>query len=60
MWQERAACAQVGGDIWHPEKNASTREAKEICLRCDAVQECLQWALDNNEQYGVWGGLSER
>jgi hypothetical protein len=34
--------------------------AKSFCRRCPAVESCLQWALETGEQYGVWGGLSEK
>lgn len=59
-WQQRALCAQVGGDLWHPERGGSTKEAKGICADCPVRLECKQYALDNDERYGIWGGLSER
>jgi hypothetical protein len=31
-----------------------------VCAGCEVRAECLQDALDNNELFGVWGGLSER
>jgi WhiB family redox-sensing transcriptional regulator len=36
------------------------RLAKQICLKCPIRQRCLDYALTNNERYGVWGGLTER
>lgn len=59
-WQERALCAQVDPEAFFPEKGGSTREAKKICLSCDVRAECLEYALANNERFGIWGGLSER
>lgn len=59
-WVDQALCAQVGGDIFFPEKGESTREAKAVCRACPVREPCLQWALDNNERFGVYGGLSER
>lgn len=35
-------------------------DAKSVCLRCPVAEHCLQYALDNNIEYGVWGGLSEK
>jgi WhiB family redox-sensing transcriptional regulator len=59
-WQDDALCAQSDPDAFFPEKGGSTREAKAICARCPAKDDCLQFALDNDERFGVWGGLSER
>lgn len=59
-WQEQALCAQVGGDLWHPEKGQSAAEAKAVCAVCPVKRECLQHALDTEERFGVWGGTSER
>ena len=33
-------------------------EAKKICAGCPVKQECLEYALANREQYGVWGGMT--
>ena len=43
-----------------PEKGGSTREAKKVCLSCDVRVECLEYALGQDERFGIWGGLSER
>ncbi|ANW63780.1 transcriptional regulator WhiB2 [Mycolicibacterium murale] len=60
QWQERALCAQTDPEAFFPEKGGSTREAKRICLGCDVKNECLEYALANDERFGIWGGLSER
>ena len=59
-WQERGLCAQTDPEAFFPEKGGSTREAKKVCLTCDVRQECLEYALANDERFGIWGGLSER
>ncbi len=59
-WQDDALCAQSDPEAFFPEKGGSTREAKKICGRCPAADACLQYALDNDERFGIWGGLSER
>jgi WhiB family transcriptional regulator, redox-sensing transcriptional regulator len=61
-WQERALCAEVGpgGDWWFPEKGGSTREAKRVCWSCEVRAECLSYALETGQGFGIWGGLSER
>ena len=58
-WQEAALCAQTDPELFFPEKGGSGREAKLICARCDVRPECLAYALDHDERFGVWGGLTE-
>jgi WhiB family redox-sensing transcriptional regulator len=59
-WQERALCAQTDPEAFFPEKGGSTREAKKVCTGCEVRAECLEYALANDERFGIWGGLSER
>ena len=59
-WHERALCAQTDPEAFFPEKGGSTREAKRVCGSCDVRAECLEYALANDERFGIWGGLSER
>ena len=59
-WQERALCAQTDPEAFFPEKGGSTREAKKVCVSCDVRPECLEYALEHDERFGIWGGMSER
>ena len=59
-WRERGLCAQTDPEAFFPDKGGSTREAKRICAGCEVRAECLEWALTNDERFGIWGGLSER
>lgn len=59
-WQERALCAQTDPESFFPEKGGSTREAKRVCMSCEVRVPCLEYALANDERFGIWGGLSER
>ena len=59
-WQVDALCAQTDPEAFFPEKGGSTREAKRICDSCEVRSECLTYALENDERFGIWGGLSER
>lgn len=58
-WIEQALCRQVGGDEWFPDQGQSTHAVKAICRRCPVIAPCLDYALQNNEHFGVWGGTSE-
>ena len=59
-WQDRALCAQTDAEVFFPTKGGSTKEAKQICLACPVRAECLEYALEHDERFGLWGGLSER
>jgi hypothetical protein len=59
-WQARALCAQTDPEAFFPEKGGSTRDAKRICARCEVKEDCLKYALERDERFGIWGGLSER
>ena len=34
--------------------------AKGICTGCPVRLECLRYALENDERYGIWGGENAR
>ena len=59
-WQSDALCAQTDPEAFFPEKGGSTRDAKKICTGCEVRNQCLEYALGNDERFGIWGGLSER
>ncbi len=59
-WQSDALCAQTDPEAFFPEKGGSTRDAKKICTGCEVRAQCLEYALANDERFGIWGGLSER
>lgn len=63
-----ASCSSedVDGNLFFPEFDdnpetykAKVEKAKEICSTCPVRMKCLQSALDNKEDYGVWGGRDE-
>lgn len=59
-WREHGACRGVDPNIFFPERGESCVEAKAICAGCPVRGECLDYALDLGEKFGIWGGTSER
>lgn len=59
-WHQNAACRGVSPELMYPGRGESIRPAKAVCADCPVQQECLDWALTNNEKNGVWGNASER
>ncbi|WP_026460577.1 WhiB family transcriptional regulator [Schaalia suimastitidis] len=63
-WRSEAACLHVDPELFFPIGNtgpaiAQAAEAKAVCATCSVQAICLQWAIDNNQDSGVWGGTSE-
>lgn len=65
-WRTAAACRGTDLEMWFPisedgtspsDADAITR-AKAVCSRCPSQPECLEWALVNRCNYGVFGGLT--
>ena len=57
-WMVEALCAQADPDAFFPGKGGPTGAAKAVCLACPVRTECLAYALDRDERFGVWGGTS--
>ena len=62
--RHRAVCREEDPELFFPIGTTGPAvlpvdEAKAVCRRCDAVDECLTWALDSDQDAGVWGGRSE-
>lgn len=58
-WYADALCAQVDPAPFYPEDGGSIRPAKQVCAMCPVRDQCRAYALENDEQWGVWGGMSE-
>lgn len=58
-WLDRAACVGSDPDWWFPGRGGDVTRAKAICATCTTREECLQYALDNFEEVGIWGGLTK-
>ncbi|MGL5809839.1 MAG: WhiB family transcriptional regulator [Nocardioides sp.] len=58
-WVKAAACRGAQPDQLFV-KGAEQNKAKVVCGRCPVRTECLAEALDNEIEWGVWGGMTER
>lgn len=63
-WRSEAACLNVDPELFFPIGNTGpaltqVTEAKAICGVCAVEAACLTWAMQNNQDSGVWGGKSE-
>ena len=63
-WRDKAACLTADPELFFPVGNTGPavdqiEKAKTVCGRCSVTEMCLQYALETNQDSGVWGGLSE-
>lgn len=60
MWQDKAACASVeDNSIFFSGVTSKIAKAKAFCASCDVVNECLKFALANDDfENTVYGGLT--
>ena len=58
-WSAQAACRTTDPDELFVQGAAQNR-AKAVCTGCPVRTECLAEALDNQIEWGVWGGMTER
>lgn len=59
-WRARAACHGINPNFFYPADKASIEAAKTFCQGCEVHDDCLAYALANEEIFGIWGGASER
>lgn len=57
-WMDDALCTQVDPEIFFPGKEEGHENAKRVCDACSVAEQCLQYALRNDEKHGIWGGVS--
>ena len=58
-WASNAACKSDIPDALFV-RGAEQNKAKQVCAGCPVRTECLAEALDNQIEWGVWGGMTER
>ena len=64
-WQLHSACRALDSAVFfHPDrergpaKDERERHAKAVCAGCPVIAECRRHALQVQEPYGAWGGLT--
>ena len=59
-WMAKGLCANQPPETFFPSDGVGVEVAKRICAQCPVVEGCLEYALTNRIDHGVWGGASER
>lgn len=64
-WRDKAECLHLPVDLFFPEKGDcntvdTARQAKQVCAQCPVRVQCLEYALEHEQSYGVFGGMTVR
>jgi WhiB family redox-sensing transcriptional regulator len=59
-WMLRGKCRGVNPADFFPSDGLGVEAAQQVCHNCPVRVECLEYALENRIEHGVWGGASER
>lgn len=59
-WREHAACKGVDLSTFFGDSAAMSKVAISICRTCPSQRECLEWAVANNFEDGVFGGFAAK
>ncbi len=59
-WRNSAACRGVDTTLFFPGQGEPVGEAQDVCALCDVRVECVEFALESRQRFGIWGGTTER
>ncbi len=59
-WMATGNCQDEPPATFFPSDGVGVEVAKRICAECGVRERCLEYALENRIDHGVWGGTSER
>ncbi len=59
-WMSEGNCAESDPSLFFPSDGAGVEVARRVCTDCPVKSQCLEYALVNRIDHGVWGGASER
>ncbi len=60
IWMAEGNCAHRDPSTFFPSDGVGVDSAKKVCTDCPVQSQCLEYALTNRIDHGVWGGTSER
>ena len=59
-WMARGNCRDELPSRFFPSDGVGVDHARRICATCPVREPCLEYALEQRIDHGVWGGASER
>lgn len=63
-WRHKALCRDEDPELFFPIGTEGPtleqiKKAKLVCTSCPVTADCLEWALANGQDAGIWGGKTE-
>lgn len=59
-WMVQGRCRDLPPEVFFPSDGVGVEVARHYCADCPVKSQCLEYALENHIEHGVWGGASER
>ncbi|HTW07721.1 MAG TPA: WhiB family transcriptional regulator [Acidimicrobiales bacterium] len=59
-WMGEGRCRELPPEVFFPSDGVGVEVARRYCAECPVKSPCLEYALENHIEHGVWGGCSER
>ena len=59
-WMNEGNCRDHPPEVFFPSDGVGVQIARQICATCPVKEPCLEYALVQRIDHGVWGGASER
>ncbi len=59
-WMAKGECRNHAPETFFPSDGVGVDRARKICGTCPVQEHCLEYALSEEIEHGVWGGTSER
>ena len=60
VWMSKGSCRNFPASAFFPSDGVGVDAARAICADCRVMSQCLEYALENRIDHGVWGGCSDR
>lgn len=59
-WMTDGRCKELPPELFFPSDGVGVERARRVCKNCCVRDDCLEYALSQRIDHGVWGGTSER
>ena len=59
-WMDEAVCVETDPDMFFPDRGGrdGAKAAKRVCASCPVVEQCLEYAISNGFNDGIFGGMT--
>jgi WhiB family redox-sensing transcriptional regulator len=58
MWQLQANCDETNTELFFSKLESKVAKAKALCASCAVADKCLQFAIDTEIEFGIFGGAT--